>query len=66
MEFSGVVVFLLYPKHMMGAVVSHYLTWVRVAAKNGVHEGGPVVHSSWYGFCSGGIIVIPAKPSATR
>ena len=40
LEFSGVVAVHMYPEHVLGAAVSHYLSWSWVAARDGVCEAG--------------------------
>lgn len=42
----------VYPKHMMGAVVSCFLSWSKVATTDGVHEA--VGSGSWFMDCSWG------------
>ena len=42
MEFLGVVTVHMYPEHVLGAVVSHSLSWSCVAARDGVCEAGGI------------------------
>lgn len=40
LEFSWVVVVHMHPEHVLGAVVSHSLSWCWAAAKDGICEAG--------------------------
>lgn len=43
---GGGVATYVYSEHTMGSAVSHYLSWIWVTARDGVHEGGG--SGSWF------------------